>query len=148
MDPKTRSAIIGALRRVWGRHPIRIAALKAAEIREWLPLNADGSKPKRPRVYYQCALCGGRAKSTANTEYEKVHVDHIESVIPLDGSTPSWDEIVARMFTTPDNLQAVCTKCHSEKTQAENKLRREAKKYAQSAGSAGRESEQAPKRAS
>jgi 5-methylcytosine-specific restriction endonuclease McrA len=149
MEPRTRSLIIGALRRVWGRHPTRIAVLKAAEIREWLPLNLDGSKPKRPRVFYICAICGERGKSNRTAEYPKVHVDHLEPVIPLDGTTPSWDEIIKRMFTTPDNLQVVCEHCHSDKTQAENKLRREAKKdHAEVPRSTGRQRKPASKRAS
>lgn len=128
IDPKTRNAIVGGMRRIWHRHPTRIAALKAAEIREYLPLNADGSPPKRPRVFYVCGECGARTKSQANAEYTQAAVDHIDPVKPLDGSTPTLDEVAERMFTTPDNLRVLCDPCHSRKTLLENQLRREAKK--------------------
>ena len=137
LDPKTRSAIIGALRRLWGRHPTRIAVLKASEVREW-PTNKDGSVAKRPLVFRRCAECGGLAKDSMSPNYPKAQVDHVEPVIPLDGTLPSWDIIIDRMFTSPENLRVLCTPCHHIKTMAENTLRREARKDAQLPGSVGR----------
>lgn len=127
MDNKTRNAIIGALRRVWGRHPTRIEALKKGEIREF-PINKDGSKAARAHVFYICDQCNTRCKQSKSPHYPKVHVDHIEPVIPISGLSLSFDEIIERMFTTLDNLQLLCEHCHYEKTQAENKERRENKK--------------------
>lgn len=127
MDSKTRSAIIGSLRRVWGRHPDKLAALKRAEVREY-PVTKSGAKALRPLVFYICSQCGGRAKSVGTAEYPAAHVDHIDPVIPLDGSTPSWDELVARMFTSPENLAVLCSTCHKIKTGIENQTRRDNKK--------------------
>lgn len=129
IDKKTRSAIIAGMRRVWAKHPFRIRALKRAEIREWLPLNQDGSRPKRPRVYYICAKCGCRAKTQETATHPKLAVDHVIPVIPVDRPDIGFDEIVARMFIE-DPLELLCGPCHNAKSTAENAQRRENKKNA------------------
>ncbi len=148
IDNKTYNFAVGALRRLWHRSPIRIEFIKSREIREFLPLNADGTPPKRARVYLACEQCGTRCKSTANAECPKYEIDHVDPVKPLDGRHCTLDEIAERIFTTPSNLMVLCDPCHRQKSLQENAIRREAKKNAQSAGSVGREQQQAPKRAS
>ncbi len=123
IDAKTRSALIGAWRRVWHRFPTRLQALKQAEVRE-TPVNKDGRPAKRDHVFYICAQCGTRAKLAASAGYPKAAVDHIDPVIPVDGSVPSFDEIAERMFTTPDRLQVLCEPCHRDKSNSENAERR------------------------
>ncbi len=148
IDQKTYNFAVGALRRLWHRSPIRIEFIKSREIREFLPLNADGSPPKRARVYLACEQCGVRCKSTANAECPKYEIDHVDPVKPLDGRHCTLDEIASRIFTTPDNLMVLCDPCHRIKSLAENALRREAKKDAQLPGDSGRKREKPSKRAS
>lgn len=128
IDNHTRSAIIGGMRRVWHRHPFRIAALKAAEVRV-TPTNKDGSKAKRDHVFYTCAECGCLGKTAGSDTHQKVAVDHKIPVMPTDRKLTSLDEIAARMFVEgPEYLAVLCETCHTLKTTAEAKLRREAKK--------------------
>ncbi len=127
LDAKTRAAITGALRRVWSRHPMKLAALKAVEIREF-PVNANGERAKRPLVFYICAMCNTRAKSSRSPHYPVAHVDHKNPVKPVTGESLSWDEIIERMFVTSDQLQVLCEDCHQLKTVCENAIRRDAKK--------------------
>lgn len=147
IDAKTRSAIIGGMRRIWHRHPDRILALKTAEVRIF-PTNNDGTPAKRAHVFRKCALCGCLAKDAESGDYTKAAVDHIDPVVPLDGTVPTLSEIADRMFTTQDNLQVLCGICHTAKTVAENQLRREAKKqHAQPTRSTGRQRKTPTKRA-
>ncbi len=148
IDNKTYNFAVGALRRLWHRSPIRIEFIKSREIREFLPLNADGTPPKRPRVYLICEQCRIRCKSTANAQYPKYEIDHIDPVKPLDGRHCTLDEIAGRIFTTPSNLMVLCTQCHDAKSWKENAIRREAKKDAKLPRDSGRERKSAAPRAS
>lgn len=39
----------------------------------------------------------------------------------------SWDTIVERIFCEPENLQVLCSKCHTKKSQKENRERKKIK---------------------
>lgn len=111
------SAIFGALRRCWASHPRRKAILAAA-------VHPDIVGPRGGKRII-CQECGG------DFGQGNIAVDHIEPVVPIgtDRRSMSWDEVVDRMMHCPDsNLQPICKDCHSIKTKAENKERRELKK--------------------
>ena len=55
---------------------------------------------------------------------KQVQVDHIVPVAAIDGFT-TWDSFIDGLFCGEDNLQVLCTSCHSEKSKLEKKERRE-----------------------
>lgn len=122
-EKQLHALLIGAIKRVWRRHPTRLAVLKSAEVR--LPqTNKDGSRAKRDAVFYKCSLCRALAKSQRSSKYPQIHIDHIDPIIPIERELKSIDEIVPRIFCSTENLMALCENCHSQKTKLENEKRR------------------------
>jgi len=61
--------------------------------------------------------------------HEKIEIDHIEPCVSPIVGLATWDEYITRRFVfDADKLQALCHKCHLEKSRRENKVRREVKK--------------------
>jgi hypothetical protein len=89
-----------AIRKVWAFSPQRKACLKAA-------YNKDTDD-------WNCALCGRRT--------ERATVDHIYAV----GLAKDWNEFIRCMFE--GLMQAVCKKCHTEKSKLDVKKIKESKK--------------------
>ena len=98
------------------KQKIVIANLRKAS-QYWTPINMCRKHAKVGIKRYQCSICGAIV--------EKVAIDHIRAVVPIDGIA-SWDEFINNLFCDVDNLQALCKDCHDIKTKEENKLR---KKY-------------------
>ena len=71
-------------------------------------------KSGRLAKHYKCAKCKKLFTST------NVQVDHIEPIVGPDGFT-TWDNFIERLFCPIDNLQVLCTECHSAKTKKERK---------------------------
>lgn len=129
-DKRFKGLIVGALRRLWHRHPTRLEVLNRRRM-EIEGINKDGTPRKRPHVFYTCCKCHAKCKQGNSKKYPKANVDHIDPVIPLVGAEAlTWDELIKRMFTTPGNLQVLCTDCHTEKTKVENAIRRTMKNEA------------------
>ncbi len=122
LDPKTRAHILGAIRRVWHRHPLRIGFLKSKEIRR-PALRADGSEGLRDAVFYQCAVCGSLCKTKESGKYKQMHVDHVDPVVPVDQTLISLDLFAERLFVDGNHLQILCTDCHKLKSKLENAQR-------------------------
>ena len=122
------SVIRGALRRGFARSP-QVQEVKYSDRREVPKYKKDGTLAKRPKVEYHCAECDGWYPSTG------VAVDHIEPVIPVDGSFVDWNTFVERLFCSTENLQLICSykkkdfekfgkpSCHHVKTQFERTTR-------------------------
>jgi 5-methylcytosine-specific restriction endonuclease McrA len=122
-DPKRFNFLLGAWKRLFSRSPERKSVLLATRITK-PRYNKDGTRAKKDQVFYTCKSCGDLIKST------EVQVDHIEPVIPVDKAAIdlTWEEIETRLFCDKSNLQVLCKKCHKEKSNMENKTRRENKK--------------------
>lgn len=63
----------------------------------------------------------------------KVHVDHIDPVVPVDTAalSMSWDTIISRLYCSLSNLQVLCVNCHKAKSRreaAERKNHRDSKR--------------------
>jgi 5-methylcytosine-specific restriction endonuclease McrA len=124
-DRKLKNQIVGALRRVWHLSPLRKEVLEKVRV-EKQEYKKDGSPRAKLSIYYICEQCGTEAKQGRPKHHPRIHVDHIDPVIPIEvNDSFTWDDLIKRMFTTKDNLQALCDNCHSVKTQRENKERRE-----------------------
>ena len=97
-------------RRIWQWSPERHAVVEAAS-------KSAGHKLKR-----RCAKCENIFPKG------EVVADHIVPVIDPVKGFETWDIYYKRLFTTRDNLQALCVNCHKNKTEEENKCRRSSKK--------------------
>lgn len=76
--------------------------------------------PNRPG-WFICENCG--------ESHEKIEIDHIEPCVSPVVGLVTWDEYITRRFVfDATKLQALCHKCHLEKTRKENKVRRDVKK--------------------
>lgn len=107
-EDKDLILIESALRRNFRNSEIFKNALKMARV----------ETEKGPR--YRCASCKNLFKRT------EVQIDHIEPIKDLDGKTLTKDNIIHRVWT--DKIQVLDKVCHSFKSKAENKIRRENKK--------------------
>jgi 5-methylcytosine-specific restriction endonuclease McrA len=118
-NPKERSLLKGAIRRVFSRSELRRRALDAAQVKDY-------QDPSRKRVtrWGKCAAC-------QNLEpLYKMQIDHKDPIIPV-GETledQSWDKVIDRVWCDERLLQALCKPCHDQKTKAENAERRRLKK--------------------
>lgn len=122
-ETKLMNLIIGGLRKAWFRSPNRLAVLNRVRSEEEV-FNKDGSLSKRKAVWFKCELCGEKVKGQRSKKASFIQIDHKEPIIPFDKQLESWDELIQRVFVDIDGLQAICSLCHSIKTQEENKLRR------------------------
>lgn len=128
MDKKTHGKIIAALRKLTFAYP---------------PRNAVKKRQKVAPATYQCQSCEaivydgarnledtGLLDDYPNAIKGKVHVDHINAVIPIEGFANTkwdWNEYIENMFCGEEGLQLLCSDCHDVKTKEENKLRRKHK---------------------
>lgn len=117
--PKTRNN--GQWTEARFRNFIR-SQLRAATMR-WGPI-ADCLKAARvSRGEYLCAGCGQTVPATIKINGRRaknVHVDHISPIIDPDVGFTTYDNLIERMFCEADNLQVLCTDCHTIKTDKEN----------------------------
>lgn len=117
-NPKERNLVKGSIMRVFSRSELRREVLSTSI----MPGYTD---PNRPRVtkWSMCRMC-----NTPTPTY-LMEVDHIIPKIPMDRSLEemTWDELIDRTWCNISNLQPICRTCHSIKSRAENKIRKELK---------------------
>jgi len=98
------------LRRASLMWPGRTKALQAARVERGL---------------YKCAMCEGKFKKGA------YHLDHIDSVVPINGGNRRKDDpkrvdfnlYIDRLFVGPEKYQVLCIACHASKTACEDQMR-------------------------
>lgn len=109
-----------------------ISALRQAS-RRWAPKNKAIARARVWRWKYKCENCGeiwplflppekGKKRKRKN-----IQADHKEPVVPVTGFT-TYDDWIKRCFVWAEQFDALCWKCHSEKTKKENNERRAIKK--------------------
>jgi len=120
------SAIRSALRRMFSRSPVVWEVIKAGR-RYFAKYNKDGSRAKKDGVETHCEVCKQWTKAPVKTS-----VDHVEPVVPLDGSfdpqNPNWNMYISRLCCDKVNLQRICDTCHDKKTASERDARNAKKK--------------------
>ena len=68
-------------------------------------------------MHYVCNSCKKEFPS------KEVNVDHILPVVdPITGFV-DWNTFIERLFCKEENLQVLCSKCHTEKTKQERQVR-------------------------
>lgn len=95
--------------------------LRAATMR-WGPIGDCLKQARTGRGLYLCASCEQTVPATTKVgrrRVKNVHVDHIEPITNPDVGFTTWDELIERMFCEEDNLQVLCTECHTKKTDEE-----------------------------
>src|SRR5574343_678369 len=100
-----KAFVIKVLRRVFYQYPPRKEVLKNA---------------RQARGKYECNIC----KNIFGPK--EIEVDHIEPVIEISGFI-DWNTYISRLFCSQSGLQVVCKPCHREKSNEENKGRRNIK---------------------
>lgn len=129
--------LISALRRLYGRSPIKSFVLNEAKTKI-VTTNKDGSTSKKNRVNFKCAHC------TKLFEKKDVNVDHTDPVINPETGYIDWNTYISRLFildawnvTKPTveqkelarkSFSVLCLACHSTKTATELVSRRQTAK--------------------
>lgn len=111
------SQIRSALRRTFSRSPI-VSETLSQNKRKVPRTKKDGTPHAVPLTEFQCAICQSWVPR------KDIQVDHIEPVIPIDGTFTNWEDFITRLFCDSSNLQCICSTCHHTKTQTEKKLRK------------------------
>jgi len=112
-EGRLRSFLTGVLRSGYRRWPPKYQALKKALVGRKINL-----KTGRMGYHYQCNSC----KQEFPTK--EVQVDHINPIVDPNKGFVSWDEVINRLFCPVEELQVLCSECHSIKTKSENIIRK------------------------
>lgn len=91
----------------------------------WGPINSTKKAAWVERGKYLCAGCQQVVPLTVGGK-KNVFVDHIDPVVDTKRGFQGWDEYIERLFCEEENLQLLCSDCHSRKGSEE---REERKKY-------------------
>lgn len=109
----------------------------------WAPRNAVKKRSQVAPALHRCSKCGSlnyEGKSEANykkfveqfksevVNFDGIEIDHIKPVVDVAKGFGTWDEFFEGLFCSEDNLRALCSTCHSLKSLAEGKVRRDVKK--------------------
>jgi len=124
MDRKFKYKIILALRKLTFSYPERNKAKKRSKIGPEL---------------WKCETCsrqiytGKRDIDFIKVKYPKaesgkMHMDHINPAVALEGESDDWNVTINRMFPMEEGWQNICAECHLVKTAYENGERARIKK--------------------
>lgn len=91
------------LKNAWNRSPMKWEAYARAKL-----------KPS----YVRCEQCG------EETYWKLAEIDHIEPVVSVEDIKNNIAVYAARLNCPASGLQVLCEKCHSSKTNAEKKQRK------------------------
>jgi hypothetical protein len=122
MTPKFKAKIKAAINKLRRQWPPIIAVKKAARVGPEL---------------FRCSGCGDLVYAGARdisyiqihhpeARVDKIEIDHVSSVQPLDGRELTFDEYIDRVFCDESNLMALCKSgCHQSKSAVEASERAE-----------------------
>lgn len=101
--------------------------IKKSNRREYYKTRVDGSKYSKPNFEYQCKSC---KKWFADKD---IQLDHVNPVVdPKDAAIYTEEEFIGKfaisLLCYEDGWQLLCEKCHTKKTEKENKIRQKTKK--------------------
>lgn len=89
---------------------------------KWSPISECLGLARTRRGFYKCAGCQKEvpaSKKEGMKRTKNVHADHIKPIIDPAVGWVSWDDTIERMFCELDNLQVLCSDCHTVKTNEE-----------------------------
>lgn len=112
-EARWRAFVISALRSATIRWGPRYAVIKNAFV-----ARGDNPETGRPCKLHLCAMCQGTFPQS------HMRADHILPVVDPSVGFVSWDEYINRMFCEASGFQALCLRCHEEKSRRESLVRR------------------------
>jgi 5-methylcytosine-specific restriction endonuclease McrA len=110
-EGRKKAFITSLLRSGFRKFPPKSLVLKAAAVGKKI-----NTKTKRVAEHYVCNGC------KEHFPQKDVQVDHIDPVVGKEGFV-SWDRFIDRLFCPKENLQVLCSECHTEKSRKENEER-------------------------
>ena len=113
-----------------GQYTSFIKSALRAKSRFWKPISEVLKKAKIGRGVYRCNVCKQEVpvSHVVNGKRRKnVQIDHVNPVITEEGFV-DWNRFIENLFCEEDNLQAICSACHDEKTKQERMTRTQIKK--------------------
>ena len=105
---RIRAFVTSVLRAGSRRWPPKYKTLAAAKTEKKI-----NKKSGRLAQHYLCACCCDEFTS------KDVQVDHIVPIIDPKTGFTTWDDFIARLFCTEDNMQVLCVGCHKIKSKEE-----------------------------
>lgn len=126
------NAVIGAARTAFMRYSPKYHEVRMRNRIELEKLKKDGTKAKKPDVYYKCELCGRMTKDGKKDPEDPNkgnNVDHIDPVVEFNKTRSDYTltEYLERLDCDISNLQLICIPCHDEKTKKERAIRQKFK---------------------
>ena len=94
----------------------------------WPPKNECIKRARIRRGVYKCESCGAEGPATlppkeGNKRRRKnIIADHIDPIVDPAVGFVDWNTWVDRCFVEADKYQAICYKCHTEKTNKERAI--------------------------
>jgi len=109
---RKKSFIVSALRAGSRRWPPRFETLNEAKTEKKINVLTG-----RLAQHFRCASCGGEFPA------KQVNVDHILPVVDPVVGFVDWNTFVENLYCEKENLQVLCSGCHTEKTKTEKDVK-------------------------
>ena len=110
---RLKSFITSVLRGGYRRYPPKYECLNNAFTEKKL-----NTKTGRESKHYRCNKCKEEFPTSG------VNVDHILPIVNPSEGFVSWDSFIEGLFCPINNLQVLCSDCHTEKSATENYKRK------------------------
>jgi hypothetical protein len=110
-----------------------ITSLLRKGTQRWGPKALCIKNARVRRGWYKCEGCSKEVPSTLppkegnKRRIKNILADHIVPIVDPAVGFVSWDEWISRAFVELDGYQALCHKCHTEKTAQERAIATERK---------------------
>ena len=105
-----------------------ITGLLRAGLQRWGPKYTCIKNARVRRGWYLCEHCEKEVPATLppkpgnKRRIKNIVADHIQAIVDPAKGFISWDEFIKRAFVELDGYQALCSSCHSKKTQEEREI--------------------------
>ena len=111
-ESRIKNFIISLLRAGSRKWPPRAKVLGQAKTEKKI-----NSKSGRLAQHYLCNAC------KKDFPQKDVNVDHVIPVVSPEEGFVDWNTYIPRMFCEEENLQVLCSRCHTKKSTEEKKVR-------------------------